>query len=336
MSERQGEVFGAAVEEALLRVGSLGQVARVDRFVDDDGPSRGARRLRVVNGGGLEFDVHPDRGLDIGAASFKGLPLAWISSTGFTRPDAYRPDGRGWLRSFGGGLVTTCGLDSFGPPADDVDGVVGMHGPIGNISATLIEVSATPELVTVTGEVRQASVFHENLVLRRTIRSTVGSSSFTIDDTVTNEAETVSPHMVLYHVNLGWPLLDTGAVIDIPAASVEPRDPDAAGGFDDRAAIGEPTIGFREQVYVHRAGDDRVAHVTNESRGLRFTLRHSETLPAIFQWKLTATKHFVLGLEPANTPEINGRAAAREHGILPQLEPGESRSYSIEIEVNEI
>ncbi|MDO9396859.1 MAG: aldose 1-epimerase family protein [Herbiconiux sp.] len=322
------------MDEALPRVGSLDQIARVDRFVDDDGPSRGARRLRVVNGGGLEFDVHPDRGLDIGAASFEGLPLAWLSSTGFTRPDAYEPEGRGWLRSFGGGLVTTCGLNSFGPPADDEDGVVGMHGPIGNISARLISTEATAEAVTIVGEVRQASVFGENLVLRRTITSRVGSSSFTIDDTVTNEAETASPHMVLYHVNLGWPLLDSGSTIDIPAARVEPRDPDAVAGFDERAAIGEPTVGFREQVYVHEAGEEREARVTNPARGLRFTLRYSETLPAIFQWKLTATKHFVLGLEPANTPEIQGRAAAREHGILPRLQPGESRSYSIEIEVN--
>ena len=330
------EVFGTALDEVLLRVGSVDQFARIDRFVDDDGPARGSRRLRVINGGGLEFDVHPDRGLDIGAASFNGLPLAWLSSTGFTRPDAYESVGRGWLQSFGGGLVTTCGLNSFGPPADDEDGVVGMHGPIGNLSARLIEIKATPEAVTVVGEVRQTSVFQENLVLRRTITSRVGSSSFSIEDTVTNEAETASPHMLLYHVNLGWPLLDTGSAIDIPATSVEPRDQDAVVGFDERSSIGEPVVGFREQVYVYEAGEERVASLTNSTRGLRLTLRYSETLPAIFQWKLTASKHFVLGLEPANTPEIQGRAAAREHGILPRLESGESRSYSIDIEVNTI
>lgn len=327
-------IFGTDAEQAVLRVGSLDQVARVDRFVEDDGPARGARRLRVVNGGGLDFDVHPDRALDIGAASFNGIPLAWLSSTGITRPDAYEPQGRGWLRTFGGGLVTTCGLDSFGPPADDEDGVSGMHGRIGTVPARLTEVTATSVVVAVAGEVRQAGVFQENLVLRRRISSRVGSSSFTIDDTVTNEGESRSPHMVLYHVNLGWPLLDAGAVIDIPAASVEPRDPDAVEGFDVRNEIGEPQVGFREQVYVHRASDDRVARVTNAARGLTFTLRHSETLPALFQWKLTATKHFVLGLEPANTPEIQGRAAARANGLLPYLAPGESRSYSIEIEVS--
>jgi galactose mutarotase-like enzyme len=198
----------------------------------------------------------------------------------------------------------------------------------------MAEVTVTPELITVAGEVRQSGVFQENLLLRRRITSRVGSTSFTIEDTVTNEGETSSPHMVLYHVNLGWPLLDAGTVIDIPAASVTPRDPDAVEGFDQRAQIGEPVIGTREQVYIHTAGAERVARVTNAKRGLTFTLRYSETLPAIFQWKLTATKHYVLGLEPANTSEIQGRAAARANGRLPRLEPGESRSYAIEIEVD--
>jgi hypothetical protein len=288
----------------------------------------------VVNGGGLEFDVHPDRALDIGAASVNGVPLAWLSSTGITRPESYEPEGRGWLRTFGGGLVTTCGLDSFGPPADDEDGVAGMHGRIGAVSARVTEVTVTPELITIAGEVRQSGVFQENLVLRRRITSRVGSTAFTIDDTVTNEAEGSSPHMVLYHVNLGWPLVDAGTVIDIPAASVNPRDADAVEGMDRRAEIGEPQIGYREQLYIHEAGPEHVARVTNASRGLALTLRYSDALPAIFEWKLTATKHYVLGLEPANTSEIQGRAAARANGILPRLGPGESRSYSIEIEVD--
>ncbi len=326
------EIFGAPAASAVLRVGSLDQVARVDRFVEDDGPARGARRLHVANGGGLEFDVHPDRALDIGAATIDGMPLAGVSSTGMTRPDAYEPEGRGWLRSFGGGLVTTCGLNSFGPPADDEDGQAGMHGRIGNLSARVTEVTVTQELITIAGEVRQTAVFQENLLLQRRITSKVGSRAFTIEDTVTNEAESSSPHMVLYHVNLGWPLLDAGALIDIPASSVVARDADAEEGFAQRGEIEEPVVGFREQVFIH-TGTKHVARVTNRARGLALTLRSSETLPAIFQWKLTATKHYVLGLEPANTPGIQGRAAARAAGVLPRLEAGESRSYAIEIEV---
>lgn len=329
-------VLGLPVEQALQRVGSLDQIARVDSLIEADGPARGARLIRVVNGGGLQFDVHPDRGLDIGAASYEGLPLAWLSSTGIAAPSLYDPVGRGWLRTFGGGFVTTCGLDSFGPPADDKDGVVGMHGRVGHIPAKLTRVEASPDRVIVAGTVRQTAVFAENLALRREITSEVGSSTFTISDTVTNEGASPSPLMVLYHVNLGWPLLDDGTTLDIPAESVTPRDPDAESGFGRQYEIGVPAEGFREQVYIHRAGPDRYARVSNQTRGLELTLRYSSTLPALFEWKMTATKHYVLGLEPANTPEIGGRAAARANGLLPQLQPGESIDYEISIEVGRI
>lgn len=330
------DIYGLPAGQAIARIGSLDQVARVDRFIEDDGPARGARRIRVVNGGGLEFDVHPDRGLDIGAATFHGMPLAWLSATGITRPDAYEPQGAGWLRTFGGGLVTTCGLTSFGPPADDEDGIVGMHGRIGTVSARVTETSADTERVVVAGEVRQAAVFQENLVMRRRISSEVGSNSFRIDDTITNEGESDSPHMVLYHVNLGWPLIDEGTEIDIPSRSVHARDADGESGFDERSRIGAPITGYREQVFVYETADQREAVVTNAARGVSLALRYSESLPALFEWKMTATKHYVLGLEPANTPDIRGRAAAREAGVLPRLRAGESSTYSIEIEVKTV
>ncbi len=330
------DILGLPVADALQRVGSLDQIARVDSFVETEGVARGARLLRVVNGGGLEFDVHPDRGLDIGAASFQGLSLAWLSSTGIAAPGFYEPEGRGWLRTFGGGLVTTCGLDNFGPPADDEVGVVGMHGRVGHIPARVTAAEATPERILIAGTIRQSSVFAENLVMRREIGSEVGSSTLTISDTVTNEGASPSPLMVLYHVNLGWPLLDDGTTLEIPATSVTARDADAEAGFGSKHEIGAPVAGFREQVYIHEAAAERYARVTNRARGLELTLRYSETLPALFEWKMTATKHYVLGLEPANTPEINGRAAARANGRLPRLEPSESISYQISVEVGRI
>lgn len=330
------EVFGLPLADALQRVGSLAQLARVESVVESNGPARGTRRLHVANGGGLAFDLLPDRGLDIGAATFDGMPLAWLSSTGFAGPGAYEPEGRGWLRTFGGGLLTTCGLDSFGPPADDEDGVVGMHGRISHLQAQLTGADVTADGVTVSGTVRQTAVFAENLVLRRRVTSPLGSSGLSVQDTVTNEGSSSSPHMVLYHVNLGWPLLDEGCEVEIPHASVEPRDADAQEGFGQQYDVGAPVPGFREQVYIHVAGDDRCATVTNKARGLRLSLRYSETLPAIFEWKMTATQHYVLGLEPANTPEIQGRAAARAAGRLPHLEPGESVEYRVDLEVERL
>nr|WP_228561618.1 hypothetical protein [Catenulispora rubra] len=53
----------AAARTAVPRdgIGWLGQVSRVDSFTVDDGPARGTRLMRLVNGGALEIEVLPDR-----------------------------------------------------------------------------------------------------------------------------------------------------------------------------------------------------------------------------------------------------------------------------------
>jgi len=47
----------------------------------------------------LTFSVLLDRGMDIGPASFKGMPLAWVSPTGWGHPMYYDQMGSGWLRT---------------------------------------------------------------------------------------------------------------------------------------------------------------------------------------------------------------------------------------------
>jgi len=331
------DIHGLDAGAATERVGTVTQYARVDRFIDDDGASRGARRMRVMTGGGLEFDLHPDRALDVGAAWYRGVPLAWLASPGFTPAAAAEPEGRGWLRTWGGGLVSTCGLDAFGAPATD-DGVAyPMHGRIGTTPATVRRAEVTADAVVVEATTRQTGVFAENLRLDRRITAPIGGARLTIEDTVTNDAETAAGIMVLYHVNFGWPLVDDGAILDIPNARVAPRDPDAAAGFDERLRVGPPQRGFREQVYVAEAerAAERVATITNPRLGLRVTLIRSETLPALIEWKMLATRHYAIGFEPANTPVITGRADAHAAGLLPLLEPGAAVSYRIDLEVSE-
>ncbi len=45
---------------------------------------------------------------------------------------------------------------------------------------------------------------------------------------------------------------------------------------------------------------------------------------------------YVLGVEPTNSSGMHGRAAARAGGDLPELAPGESRHYELELEVVEL
>ena len=231
--------------ELLRRVGRLEQVAGVRLVTLADGNERGVRVLEFRSGSGFDFDVLVDRGFDIGRCTQGGRSLAWISPTGFPGPWFAEPEGLGFLRGFGAGLLTTCGLDHALGPAEDTAAQFhypakptesyGLHGQILGTPARLVGYGERWDgddcVLFAEGEVRQAAVFGENLVLRRRIEVRLAESSLTIRDEVTNEGFDPTTHMLLYHVHVGWPVVDDGAELLAPATSV-------------RARAGEPTEGY--------------------------------------------------------------------------------------------
>ena len=134
------DLYGKALAPQQLhqRVGGLEQVAGIQPFVFDDGPARGVRALRLRTGGSLSLDVLCDRGMDLGAAEYRGAPLAWASPTGVVAPHFRELQGEGWLRSFGGGLLVTCGLQNVGEPSVRNGEELGLHGRISNTPAALL------------------------------------------------------------------------------------------------------------------------------------------------------------------------------------------------------
>ena len=112
------ELYGQKWERSQLSAyaGCLSQLAGVQFVEYTDGFERGVRAAQMRSGSGLNFTVLLDRGMDIGPAEFKGMPLAWLSPQGFPHPSYFEPEGIGWLRTFGGGLVTGCGLTNVGSP----------------------------------------------------------------------------------------------------------------------------------------------------------------------------------------------------------------------------
>jgi len=155
---------------------------------------------------------------------------------------------------------------------------------------------------------------------------------------VTNESAHPSPHMVLYHFNLGWPLLDESASLHIPSVSTTPRDEDAAAGLPAWRSIDAPQRGFREQVFAHEFHDGPVSvGIENRVLGIRVDIGFSSrALPALYQWKMADHGHYVMGLEPANISQVDGFAQASQRTQLPILEPGESAKYSLSLTVSEV
>jgi galactose mutarotase-like enzyme len=327
------------------RIGSMRQLAGIRRSVLDDGKARGMRILDINNGSGLSFTVYPDRGMDIGEAWFKGVPLAWLTKNGPVAPQFYEPASFGWLRSWGGGLLTGCGMINVGGPVEVGGENLGLHGRLSNLPAENINTeSGWSEsgiyLLEITGRIRQSKVFGENLLLTRRISTAMGDNSIIVEDTVTNESFQPSPLMILYHMNLGWPLVDDGCTIETTEHEVIPQNETAAAGITDWNKVTPPEAGFPEQVFYHCIEPDHYGwaevSLINPKLQLAFKLSYrTEELPYFVQWKKLAKSDYVIGFEPANCfPE--GQLKNAERGILQTLAPGESRTMTLKIAVEEL
>ncbi|MEK6571380.1 MAG: DUF4432 family protein, partial [Bacteroidota bacterium] len=165
-------------EELLKRVGNVSQVGGVTLCTLQDGPEAGVRAAEFRTGSGLGFVVLLDRGMDISRAEFQGASLAWRSAAGDVHPTFYEPEGLGWLRTFEGGLVTTCGLTYLGAPCVDEGRELGLHGRISHIPARSVasggEWTGDEYTMYVEGEMRESVVFAENVLMRRRIEAKLG------------------------------------------------------------------------------------------------------------------------------------------------------------------
>ena len=263
-------VYGHEIDRAQLArlAGDTAALGGVRSVVLDDGAERGIRALEFRTGSGLAFDVLVDRAMDIGPAQHAGRSFGWTSATGFRHPalHEYRDeDGLAWLRSFSG-LIVTAGLDHTLFTAE-VDAAQynypfrksvwnGLHGRVANIPARLVgygEEWHGSDTCTLwaEGEVRQAAVFGEHLRLRRRIETDLGSNAIRLIDTVTNHGFDQTPHMLLYHINLGWPLVDADARLVAPIARTRFSTESVQRQRVSYQRFPEPQTGFVEQVYTH-------------------------------------------------------------------------------------
>jgi hypothetical protein len=283
--------------------------------------------------------------MDIYEASFQGQSLCWHSPTGVVHPAYYSNRGLEWLKSFAGGLLLTCGLTTVGGPSEDAGESLGLHGPIANTPAEHVAWSekwvGDDCIFTVSGDVRETSVHGANMLLRRTITTSLHSHSITLHDVVENQGFKDSPLMVLYHLNFGFPLLTEQSTVYGPSKSVEPLNDFAAQTKDRWHEFEAPQMGLQERVYFHQMQPDPDGKVTvvlvsdrdNPVYGIALSYDIA-TLPEFNQWKMTGTNHFVLGLEPGNCRTL-GRAAERARGTLETLPPGERREFRLELKVLE-
>ncbi|MFH1613425.1 MAG: aldose 1-epimerase family protein [bacterium] len=301
----------------------------------NSGPGKDVRVLSVKTGSGFQFSVIPDRGMDIYQAEYQGNSLEWRSNTGLISPYFYEKDGIGWLRNFFGGLLTTCGL-TYAGASDEKNG---LHGRINNIPADEVNIlkywQNNEYIFEITGVVKEVSVFGDALKLTRKIQTKLGEDKLFIQDKVENIGFKKSPLMIIYHINIGYPLLDSNAKLITNENSIVSRDEEAEKGKGQEKIFSEPLENFKEQVFYFDLKQDSFGYskvaLVNEKIPLGVYVKYKkDTLPRFTEWKMMGCGEYVVGLEPSNCyPE--GRKKEKERGTLIEINPQEIITFELEI-----
>lgn len=323
-------------------VGDTSQLFGIKDYNIIGSKADGMRAMDVYTSKGLSFTVLPDRGMDLVNLNYKGNNLSFMSSTGLTGSKYFNEDGsKGFLKNFNVGFLTTCGLTYMGAACTDNEEKLGLHGVISNTPAyevcPQVKYSEADTTISISGKIKEARMFGENLILSRNISCDVHGSSFKIVDTVENLGFELSPLMLLYHLNFGFPLLDMGSRIILPSKNVVPRDSEAQKGIAEYTQISAPIDKYKEQVFFHDMQSDNNGNVTvgiiNYKLELFVTITYKlSQLPMFTQWKSMGAGEYALGLEPGNC-HVLGRDKAKEDGTLQYIQPGEIKKYEILVSI---
>jgi hypothetical protein len=296
-----------------------------------------------VDNGALSFTVLPTRGMGLWDGNYRGLPLGWRAPVhGPVHPrhvNLAERGGIGWLSGFDEWMCR-CGLAWNGPPGEDVHTdkaghsrreLLSLHGRIANQPAHFLEVRVSvdaPHELTVIGQVQEGGLFFPHLQLTASVTTAPGSNRLVLHDVVENLGASPGEMQLLYHCNLGAPLLEAGSRVLVPVRELAPRDVRAAEGLPNWDTYGPPVAGFAEQVYyMDTLGDSAgrtLALLYNRAgdRGLAIRFNRKE-LPCFSLWRNSGALEdgYVTGLEPAtNYPNL--RTFERQQGRVILLPPG--------------
>ncbi len=298
-----------------------------------------------VDTGSVNALILPTRGMSIWQLESKGIRFGWDSPVaGPVHPSAvpiFDPSGIGWLEGFDE-LVVRCGLESNGAPQFDDAGhlVYPLHGRIGNIPAQslAIEYDEASGRVEVIGEVLESRLFVKRLRLRSRIRFTAGSANVELLDDVTNDLARSASMQLLYHINVGSPVLGAGAKLEAAIVQLAPKDKLSASEIETWNDYGPPQAGYSERVYFARLrADDSNLTTTmlrsaDKQSGLAVTY-NINGLPRFVLWKNTAAESdgYVTGIEPA-TNYPNTRSYEQSQGRVVEIAAGDTRSFRLKLQ----
>ena len=297
-----------------------------------------------VDTGAIRVMILPTRGMSIWRMEASGIRFGWQSPvSGPVHPaqvPVFDSSGIGWLEGFDE-LLVRCGLESNGAPEHDSQGnlIHPLHGRIGNLPADslAIEYDEASGRLEVIGEILESRLFIKRLRLRSRIRFQAGSAEVAVLDDVTNELSSPTSIQLLYHINVGAPVLGEGATLEAPIESLAPKDALSASEMETWNQFGALEEGYAERVYFARLRADESSATTamlksaDGEKGLGITF-NTNSLPRFILWKNTAAESdgYVTGLEPA-TNYPNTRSFEEKQGRTVEIASGATASFRVKL-----
>lgn len=300
------------------------------RFVG--GKADGMRMLMVRNGRGLQFEISLDRCGDISSVTFNGDNLGYLAPCGYVSPQYYDNNGTGFLRSFTAGFFATCGLTAVGSPCVDNGEQLPMHGTISNTPCESVAYFIENGEIHIKLTVRDAALFAHKLLLEREYICPLDKNAIYMTDKITNIGSKSAPLEVLYHCNMGYPLLSENARVTIPSTDVQPRNEHASEGLENCLIMEKPQSDYVEKCYYHKLESESCVSIFNDDIDKGVNIKYNaDELPCFTEWKMMGEYEYVLGLEPGNCLP-DGRDVMRERGMLEFLNPDEVKTHHITFE----
>lgn len=310
---------------------------------------RGGRSESVqvveIDNGAMAIDVLPTRGMGVWRVRRGDRRLGWRAPAMEPVHPAFvplaEPSGLGWLDGFNE-LLCRCGLESNGAPDFDPSGRLlrPLHGRVANTPAHRVELLVDEDAGTLTlrGIVNESRFHFQSLRLTASLTTSIGGNSFAWHDEVENIGGREATMQMLYHFNVGQPLLQPGARITAPIAAVAPLTQVAAErGIATWNVMPPPEAGSAEQVYVAQlaadsAGDTRVL-ASGMTRGEAVSMRFNvQSLPCLTLWRNSPAEAdgYVLGIEPG-TNYPNPHTFETSQGRTVRLKQGETWSSEVAV-----
>ncbi|MGC5699254.1 aldose 1-epimerase family protein [Pseudomonas sp. NFXW11] len=294
-----------------------------------------------IDNGLMKLSVVPTRGMNVLQASVGDVRLGWDSPVKeVVNPAFIELNGRGglgWLEGFNE-LVTRCGYEWVGHPGMDNGELLTLHGRAANIPASKVTLhidETPPYAIRLRGELKEQAFKKVDFSVATELVTEPGSSSFTLDDRLTNNGDYAKEYQALYHSNFSTPFLEQGAKFAAPVQQVSPFNDKAKADLADWQTYRGPTRDYDETVYnlvpYADAQGETLAVLHNQAGSLGVSLGfNTRQLPVFSLWKNTDTQGqgYVTGLEPGTSFSYN-RRYQRPLSLVPSIGAKEQRQFQI-------